>query len=85
MINFIGNPSPEDYEFYLDQLSSWKKVSNVINTFSEQGLLKAISVELRTKKRLAIIKRLKGRFNVLRNKREDQELIRLIRMGDIKK
>ena len=70
MIDFDKKIPEDEIIYYSEKLSSWKKLNLVIEYLSEDGLTKALLVELQTKKRYHIIQRLKGKLNVLRNKNE---------------
>lgn len=58
-------------------ISNWNVLSDSLKTMNELEVLEALYVELMTKRRLQIVQRLKSRFNVLRNRRENYELTNL--------
>lgn len=59
------------------QISNWNVLSDSLKNMNELQVLEALYVELMTKRRFQIIQRLKSRFNVLRNRRENYELTNL--------
>ena len=59
------------------QISNWNVLSDSLKEMNELQVLEALYVELMTKRRFQIIQRLKSRFNVLRNRRENYELTNL--------
>ena len=73
--NHISN---KQRELFLDLLSNWNKTAIVLGDLSEVELLNAIYVEATTQRRMFFIERLKGRYNKLRSKRENEEILKLI-------
>lgn len=60
-----------------ERLSNWVKLSESLEQLTELQLLKYLYVEKITRKRLYILTRLKSRFNVVRNERENNEIMNL--------
>ena len=62
--------------YYSDLVSTWDNFNRCINEVSEIGLMKLFHVEQSGKNRLTMLRRIKGRYNKLRARREDRELVR---------
>ncbi len=64
-----------EFDGIKEKLTSWGKASNILDELSEDELKKYIYVEVMSLCRFSMVQRLKGRFNKLRNIRENQEIM----------
>jgi lipid II:glycine glycyltransferase (peptidoglycan interpeptide bridge formation enzyme) len=74
---FLTVEDKEKFESYKKILSNWSQFSKEISQMTENQIKECLYVETKTKKRLSIMLRIKGRLNVIRNKREVVDLIKL--------
>ena len=64
-------------EQHILNLSSWDKLSTVINDYTEEELVNSIIIEMVTKCRMSIIMRLHSRYNTIRREREKTMILDL--------
>jgi len=59
----------------LDRLSNWKKIHVGLKFMQEDEVRELLYVELKSRQRFAMVQRLRGRLNLLRNARELNEIM----------
>jgi hypothetical protein len=77
MFGYNKDLTKEEIQHYSEKLSSWKKFNSFLNDMTESALKKAFIVELQTRNRFTVLKRIKGRINKIVMRREDLELSKL--------
>lgn len=67
----------EKFEEYQELLSNWKQFSKKVYEMTEDELKECMYVESKSRQRISVMLRIKGRLNIVRNKRETVELMKL--------